>query len=188
MTDTVIGLYTVDEFEDFIALPENHNKLLELIHGVIVEKMPTEEHGIIAATIARLLGNYVAPRKLGRVGVEVRHGKPTDKYNDRLPDVSFRRGNDPVVKKGAVPQMPDLAVEIQSPDDKVRDMREKAHYYLQNGSKLVWLVYPENKTIEVCTLNSNNELTMKTATIEDTLDGGDLLSEFTASVQEILEM
>jgi Uma2 family endonuclease len=49
-----------------------------------------------------------------------------------MPDVSFRAGNDPVVTEGAVMQMPDLAVEIQSPTDKPRELREKAHYYLQS--------------------------------------------------------
>ncbi len=41
-------LYTVDEFEELLKLPENAGRLLELIDGEIVEKMPTEEHGSIA--------------------------------------------------------------------------------------------------------------------------------------------
>ena len=39
-------LYTVDEFEQIIAQPENSERLLELVNGEIVEKMPTEEHEI----------------------------------------------------------------------------------------------------------------------------------------------
>jgi hypothetical protein len=37
--------YSVDEFEQLINLPENRERLLELINGEIVEKMPAEEHG-----------------------------------------------------------------------------------------------------------------------------------------------
>lgn len=187
MMDAVLGLRTVEEFEQFADLPENRDRLLELIHGEIVEKVPTEEHGVIAATIARLLGNYVAPRKLGRVGVEVRHRKPSDKYNTRMPDVSFRRTSEPVVKKGAVMQMPDLAVEIQSPDDKDRELREKAHYYLQNGSHRVWLIYPEKQTVEVCVLDDSGEMDVTTVKKDGTLDGGTLLPEFTLAVKEIFE-
>ena len=36
--------YTIEEFERFLALPENADRLFELIDGEIVEKMPTEEH------------------------------------------------------------------------------------------------------------------------------------------------
>ena len=48
----------------------------------------------------------------------------------RLPDVSFIAGERPVVKKGSIPQMPDLAVEVQSPDDSPADMRAEAAFYL----------------------------------------------------------
>lgn len=36
-------LYTLEEFEAFIALPENAARRFELINGEIYEKMPTEE-------------------------------------------------------------------------------------------------------------------------------------------------
>ncbi len=182
------GLRTVEEFEQFADSPENKERLLELIHGEIVEKVPTEEHGVIAATIAAFLRNYAAPRKLGRVGVEVRHRTPSDKYNARMPDVSFRRTNDPLVKKGAVLQMPDLAVEIQSPDDKEREMREKAHYYLQNGASLVWLVYPQKQTVEVCWLDDKGTMDVTTVDKTGALDGGILLPELTIPVKEIFEV
>lgn len=37
---------TVREFEDFLAAPENRNRLFELINGEIVEKAGMQEHGI----------------------------------------------------------------------------------------------------------------------------------------------
>ncbi len=185
MADAVLGLHTVEDFEKFIDSPENRNRLLELIHGVIVEKMPTEEHGMLAGNIVRLLGNHVIPNNLGKVGVEIRHHKSSDKYNVRMPDVSFRRGSEPPMTKGAVQQMPDLAVEIQSPDDKLRDMREKAHYYLQNGAQLVWLVYPRNRIIEVCTLNTAGEIEVESVGAEGKVHGGSVLPGFELSLQEI---
>ena len=42
---------SVDDFEAFIALPENSDRLLELIDGEIVEKVPTQEHGYLASLL-----------------------------------------------------------------------------------------------------------------------------------------
>ena len=67
-----IGLVTADEFEIFVDLPENRERLLELINGAIVEKMPTEEHNLIGHNIDFALGTYNRQHKLGRVGFEVR--------------------------------------------------------------------------------------------------------------------
>ncbi|MEO8393156.1 MAG: Uma2 family endonuclease [Chloroflexota bacterium] len=44
-------LYTIEDFEQFITQPENRDRRFELINGEIVEKMPTESHGIIAGNI-----------------------------------------------------------------------------------------------------------------------------------------
>lgn len=44
-------LYTVEEFEAFIAEAENVDRLFELIDGEIFEKMPTEEHSLIIGNI-----------------------------------------------------------------------------------------------------------------------------------------
>ena len=180
-----VHLYTAIDFEEFIALPENRDRLVELIHGEMVEKVPTEEHGIIAAAIARFIGNFIEPLEIGYVGVEIRHHKPSDQYNVRMPDVSFRKGDTPIVKKGAVPQMPDLAVEIQSPDDKPRELREKADYYLRNGSRLVWLIYPADYAVEVCTLNADGDMQVKTVGVEGILEGGDVLPDFQLPVEKI---
>ena len=51
-------LVTVVEFEQFLALPENRDHSFELIHGEIVEKVPTEEHGLIAGNIHGFLWQY----------------------------------------------------------------------------------------------------------------------------------
>jgi Uma2 family endonuclease len=174
-------LYTVDEFEAFIALPENRDRLFELINGEIVEKVPAEEHGIIVLRLGSKILAFVDMHNLGRVAVEVRHRLPGDDHNARLPDISFRSDTTmPVVKQGSIPVMPDLAVEVKSPNDSYREMREEADYYLANGSHMVWLVYPEKRLVEVHTPDE-----MGILTADDTLDGGDVLPGFTLAVREI---
>jgi Uma2 family endonuclease len=175
---------TVADFEAFLALPENRDRNFELIDGEIIEMMPTEEHGEIAALLTIEIGIYLKQNPVGRIGVEVRHRMPGDEHNDYLPDVSVSLDlATPRVKKGAVPRMPDLAIEIKSPDDTFSQLRKKADYYLTHGAQLVWLVYPENRLVEVYA----RELDSRILSEQDTLDGGDTLPGFTLKVGDIFK-
>ncbi|MBA3871919.1 MAG: Uma2 family endonuclease [Anaerolineae bacterium] len=175
-------LYTVDEFETFLKLPENDDRLFELIDGEIVEKMTTAEHGVIAALLATFINMFLFTHPIGWVAVESRH-RPTyakGKGNDRLPDVSFSSKEHPITKRGAALYIPELCIEIQSPDDNAKHLADKATFYLANGAKMVWLVYPSKQLVETLTLD-NREL----LGIEDTIDGGDVLPGFKLAVKQI---
>ena len=173
--------YTVEEFEIFLKHEAQQDRLYELINGEIVEKVPTEEHGMIVLRIGAKLLVFVEDQQLGWVTTEARHRLPDDPHNDRLPDISFRSADSgPVVKRGAVLQMPDLAVEVKSPDDSYKEMREKAAYYLAHGSRMVWLVFPEKRIVEVYTPQEQQVLI-----IGDTLSGGEVLPDFTLPVEAV---
>lgn len=175
--------YTVDEFEEFISQPENRDRLFELINGEIVEKECTEEHGVIAGIIGTAFVTYKRQHKIkGHPGVSVCHHVPDDQENVYLPDVSFRLTNEPPVEEGAVPTMPDVAVEIQSPGDSLKALREKADYYLQHGSRMVLLVLMK-RLVEVYTPDDVVILTE-----EDIIDGGDVLPGFKLPVKEIFDL
>jgi len=173
--------HTVEEFEQLFVQADYGDRLLELIHGEIVEKMPTEEHGVVAGNVVFALRGYVQSHKSGRVGVEVRHRIPSDKWNSRMPDVSYSTVRRALVIKGSVPAMPDLAVEIQSPDDSIKAMRKKATYYMANGAKLVWLVYPRKRIVEI--YNANGEIDILHE--GDTLSGEEVLPGFTLPVADL---
>ncbi len=162
---------TLKDFEDFIIQPGNRDRLFELVNGDIVEKVPTEQHGTIAANAATELNLYKRKHG-GRVTVESRYRSPTDEHNDRLPDVAYTLAErlQSVVTQGAVLQIPDLVIEIKSPDDTYIEMREKALYYLKNDAKIAWLVFPGRREVEVHTPDK-----VTTLGIDDTLDGGDVL-------------
>jgi Uma2 family endonuclease len=80
--------------------------------------------------------------------------------------------------------MLDLAIEIISPSQSRREMREKADYYLRNGSKLVWIIYPDTRTVEACTWTGES-LAITTLNDQAILTGGDLLPDFTLPISEI---
>ncbi len=174
---------TVAQFEEILKRPENSDRLLELINGEIVEKMPTEEHGMIATNLSIGLGLFARETKSGRVGTEVRYRIEEDDLNSRLPDVSFTRAQRPLVRKGSVPHFPDLAVEIKSPDDSIRKLREKAEFYLENGVAVVWLIYPEQQMVEVYMPDGDVEILLA----GDVIDGGEVLPGFSMPVVEIFD-
>ena len=170
---------TAAQFETFLS--EHPDGMYELIHGEIVEKMVTEEHGLIAANITAFIHNFLRENRIGRVVVETRYRPEGDDLNDRLPDVSFRRTDDDPVRRGPVTGMPDLAVEIKSPDDSNRQMRDTAAYYLANGCGMVWVVYPEQRMVEVYQPEADIQILLE----KDTVDGGDVLPGFQMPVAEI---
>jgi Uma2 family endonuclease len=173
--------YTISEFEAFIAQAENQNRLFELINGEIVEKMPTWEHGVIAANGATELNIYLRQNPIGLAAVEARHRPANDDFNDRLPDVSFVSDiNRPLEREGAARYMPDLAMEIKSPTDTLKKMLELAEFYLANGARMVWLVYPEKRLVEVITADDRQILTD-----DDMLEGGDVLPGFAIPVSAL---
>lgn len=174
--------YTTAEFEAFISLSENKGRLFELINGEIVEKMPTREHAIIAATIATWLNNYLWQNHLGYAAVEARYRpSPDDTKNDRLPDVSYVKDTGkPIETQGSTPYMPDFCVEIKSPDDSVRELREKAQFYLAHGTQLVWLVFPEQRIVEWYATDDEGIVAEG-----GVLEGRDVLPDFKLPVSEI---
>lgn len=173
--------YSLAEFEAILAQPENSNRLLELINGEMIEKMPTQQHGLTASNVNFAFAAYAREHKNGRPGVEVRHQAIGDDQNSRLPDVSFTCANVPIVEQGSVANMPDVAVEIKSPDDTIKKMRESAEYYLANGSRLVWLIYPNYRLVEVYRPDADVEILDE----GQTLFGYDVLPGFELAVADV---
>lgn len=110
----------------------------------------------VATTIALILGaallSFVLPRRLGVVtGVDGVYTFPTAETG-LLPDVGFYLSARRVLvvdRTKPIPFAPDLAVEVASPSQDVGDMAEKALRYLQGGTRLVWVLWPARKQIDV---------------------------------------
>jgi Uma2 family endonuclease len=146
--------------------------------------MPMREHGVIAGTIVTHFNISLWESKLGHAAVEARHRPIDDEHNDRLPDVSIVLDiNKPVEREGAALYMPDLAVEIKSPNDSLKKMRAKARFYLANGTRIVWLVLPEQRVIEVYT--PDDEYVVGEG---ESLTGGDVLPGFRLVVSSVLRI
>jgi len=181
MFDAPTKPVTAGAFIAFITQPEKEGRRFELIDGEIVEKRPTQLHALIATLFIFRLSLYFQNNPIGWVFTELRIKLPDDNLNDTIPDVSV------VLKEGRefdpnepLTFMPDSAIEIKSPTDSLIKMRKKANYYLENGSKIVWLVDTQRQKDEVYTVDDTEILGRN-----DALEGGDLLPDFKLSVSEL---
>jgi Uma2 family endonuclease len=78
--------------------------------------------------------------------------------------------------------VPDLAVEILSPEDRPRAVLDKVGEYLEAGVSLVWVVEPEAKTAAV----HRGPVAVDEAGPGGALDGEDVVPGFRCVLAEIL--
>jgi Uma2 family endonuclease len=76
---------------------------------------------------------------------------------------------------------PQLAVEVLCASNTTSEMTRKRKDYFDSGVKLLWIVDPETRTIDVYTASDRSTRLH----VDDSLDGGDVLYGFTASVAEL---
>ncbi len=166
---------------DVVAVHDREQRLCELVDGVLVEKTVGYYESYIAATLIRLLGNFVVAHDLGIIAgadgmMRLAPGLV------RIPDVSFvawgklpgRR-----LSRQPIPNLvPDLVVEVLSESNTPREMARKLDEYFSLGVRLVWLVNPELETITVHT----SPLQFIVLDASAVLDGGVVLPGFTLPI------
>ncbi|MDX2163247.1 MAG: Uma2 family endonuclease [bacterium] len=172
---------TLEAYHAFIDATENADRLFELIDGEIIEKMPSFEPSRIAMRIGRLIGNFIDNHDLGDVtGADGGYILPDGAV--LIPDVGYiSKARMPDKPEREVPVPPDFAVEVKSPTDAKRALRVKAERYMAAGTQMVWLVFPENREVEVY-LNGQDVFSVGN---DGELSGGDVLPGFTLPVSAI---
>ena len=141
------------------------------------------DHGEVTAELARIIGNHVHDHSLGRVyGAETGFLLARNPDTVRAPDCAFVRARHaPVSSRGFVPQAPDLAVEVLSPDDRPGYVREKVAEWLESGTEIVWVVDPRQRTVAIHGGGSSG----RTLRESDVLPGGELLPGFEIPVADL---
>ncbi|HEX2281813.1 MAG TPA: Uma2 family endonuclease [Thermomicrobiales bacterium] len=158
----------------------------ELIDGEPIELTPSaDESSSTGATILGLLWSHVHPRGLGRLyGSDGGFVLFPDRETVRVPDVAFVRAERAPRGKArkSFPRLaPDLVVEVLSPSDRASEVVAKLETYQEAGVPLIWLVDPENETVTIIAAGHSTRVLKQ----GDTLEGGDVLPEFSVPVAEI---
>jgi Uma2 family endonuclease len=126
----------------------------ELIYGELVMMSPAApEHGVVAMRIGRYIGNFVEEHDLGLVfAAETGFKIASDPDLVRAPDASFVRKDrvaSGLPKRGYFEGVPDLAVEVASPDDTKRELAEKVNMWLAHGTTSCWVADPPARAVTV---------------------------------------
>ena len=163
--------------QDVIDVHDHENRLCELLDGTLLEKTVGSFESYLALYLGRLLSVFVAENHLGIVlGADGMLRLAPGLV--RLPDVSFiswdRLPRHTIPREDIWPIAPDLAVEVISRGNTRKEMDRKLLDYFAAGVRLVWYVYPAQREVLVYTTPD----VCTTVSIQDTLDGGDVLPGF----------
>jgi len=125
----------------------------ELVAGeLLVMPPPGIEHGRVAATAARLLGNHALATAVGVTLGEAGFVIANDPDTVREPDAAFihQARADAVGRTFKYwPGPPDLAVEVVSPDDRPREVESKAREWMASGATAVLVLEPRTRSATV---------------------------------------
>jgi Uma2 family endonuclease len=170
--------------EDLESLPDGDR--YEIIEGVLQERIMSSLSSHIAMVVGFLLQTWSRNGHPGRVmgsdgGYKI---FPWTTGDVRMPDVSYISAGR--VKKfparGWLDIPPDLAVEVVSPTDSATTVHNKAVDYIRAGVPLVWVIFPDRRTVEV--LRAQEPL-RQVFQESDTLTGGEILPGFSVPVAEL---
>ena len=175
--------------EELFALADGDERYerYELVRGELrEEEMAGWQHSWVGLNILLLLANDPDAKDAGRVVVDntayvlARHPDTV-----RIPDVSFVRHErlPPPLVSGRAALAPDLAVEIRSPNDLADEPEDKLADYFTAGVRLVWIVDPDTRTVEVWPPDRQKRVLSG----EDVIDGSDVIPGFQCSVARFFE-
>lgn len=168
-----IPVMTVDQFDEFMRLSQNEDKLWEFVGGEIFEVPSNPTSSYISSRFNFHLFGFVEANALGFVTGEA--GGYMVMGEDYAPDVAFvsKARQSELATTGYNPIPPDLVVEVVSPTDDEGALLIKVGNYLA-ANTVVWVACPPSQTVEVY---ASGKPVQKLG-INDMLDGGDVLPGF----------
>lgn len=158
----------------------------ELVRGRVVPMTPPGfRHGSVCSRLIRLIGRFLDEHDLGHL-VSNDAGVITQRDPDtvRGPDLAFfsyerlPREQEPI---GYPTVAPDLVFEVLSPTDRMSDVLDKVAEYLQSDVRVVCLVDPASRQVEVF----RDEEPLQHFTVAEQLSIPDVLPGFVLPVKNL---
>ena len=169
---------------DVVEVERRENRLCELVDGVLVEKPMVYRESLLAMALGAWLRAFVARGNLGLVSGS---DGMTRLFPGlvRIPDVAFaswQRIPGGVVPEDPIPDLtPDLVVEILSRSNPEAEMERKRAEYFAAGVRLLWILDPDRRVVEVSPASGKPTVLGESAT----LDGGEVLPGFSLQLREL---
>jgi Uma2 family endonuclease len=137
-------------FEELEQLPESKGFRQELHHGELVEMpLPIYRHYAAQLRLRDLIAN-ASPDLV--VGMEFGF-KPLPQYEYWIADVAAvsRDRHMKALRDGYFEGVPELVIEVLSPSNSAKEMRERRKICLANGAVEFWTVDEDDREVEVST-------------------------------------
>jgi Uma2 family endonuclease len=175
--------------EDFLQLNDGDEKrACELIDGTLVEKIVGHWESVIAIRIARALGNFIDGKNLAWITGEQGPAR-TSATRVRLPDVSLWLADQfpgRQIPSDAIPNTsPAFLVEVLSEGNTQAEMDQKNKEYFSSGTRLVWHVDRQKKTVAVFNQADKPTLVLREGEI---VTAGEVLPGFAIRVDDIFKL
>lgn len=172
--------------EALMALPRDGQKY-EVLVGELAVSPTGFQHGYLALRLASALMAFALKHRLGVV-VDSSTGFRMKSGDCLSPDVAFvarerLRGQKELSTKffqGA----PDLVVEVLSPGESRRKLKQKLAQYFADGTRVAWVVNPKDHTVSVYGSPEHSDIRRE----GEQLDGGALLPGFWFPINELFEI
>lgn len=178
---------------EFIRLFEQEGPF-EFVDGERIPVLPgVAEHSELIKLIYEFLLAYERQTRNVMAYVETAYvlvHTPDWVSGARIPDVmvyaaarlATYKAGDPDWRKKPFVLVPDLCIEVISPNDIYTEVDEKVIRYLSDGVRLVWVINPRTGSVRVHAADSIQSAHL---TAEHTLDGGDLMPGFRLAVKDL---
>ncbi len=161
---------------------------VELVRGEIIEMpRPGMRHGVVCGNVYDPVKAWARSAQRGVVAINDT-GVITERDPDsvRGPDVLYIAHER--LPGGEVPSTflevaPDLAIEVLSPHDVWKDVLEKITEHFEAGVREVWVVDPEDRTVQVFRPDAKP----RKLSASDVLESPDVLPGFACSVAPFFE-
>ena len=174
--------------DDLLQMPDQ-GQGYELVDGELREMNVSYLSTFVAGRIYRSLANHVEPQVLGWVSPEgTSYRCFLDQRSVRRADTAFhllgRLSAEQAMAEGFCTVVPDLVVEVVSPNDNGYEIEEKRNDWLEAGARLVWEVYPVTKRIYAY----RSSAPMLQFGPNDTLTAEPVLPEFQVPVADLFKL
>lgn len=173
-----VAIYTAD---DLLHMPDGER--YELVDGELVERDMGALSGWVGNRVASELDQYSRQHGGWAFGDGVGYRcYADDRERVRKPDASFVRADRlSSPPEGYITIVPDLAVEVVSPNDAYYEVEAKVDEYLAAGVRMVWVINPANNSVRVF----HPKRIVEEIGTDGELTGGDVMPGFTCGIRSL---
>lgn len=175
--------------EEFVRFCEDNPDLR-------IERTPDKEIIIMAPTFARTgVIHSIINSKLVKWSLDTKSGVVTDSSTGfHLPDTSMRapdlawipinkwKSFSDEEKNSFLKYCPDFIIEVKSKTDRLKDLQAKMKSWVKNGTRLAWLIDPQEEKIWIYRKNGTID---EVTGFDNTLKGEDVLPDFIFDLKDL---